>query len=415
MKLTPRERIIALVAIGLILPLTLYFLLSGYLSTDDSYADALREQRRKNRALRNLKLDSELAKARSDGYKTRSLPGNLDEARTAYHSWLLGAAEKRLNSARVRPSSEPRVHGSYYEFTYTVTGVANLKQLTEFLYNFYATDTLHRVRSMHIDPIKDSKNLKLAFVIEALSVEGIEQKPKTVGGEDGAPKIGKFSDKRLTFADKQIADYTRAITTRNIFGPANNAPKFNSISRKSVSTGSKLSVEIGATDQDPLDTLKITPDGKLPEGADFSDTKDGKSRLSWTPKETGEFKFAFKVTDDGLPPLDDRAELIVMVNKPKPPPPKRTTPRETKPKFDVARYALLSAIFQSADGQWQAWIDEKPTSKLHKKSVGESFSIGTIKGLVSQINRDELIFEADGKHWRVQLGESLASKQTVEE
>ncbi|MCI0332377.1 MAG: hypothetical protein L0228_04035 [Planctomycetes bacterium] len=92
-----------------------------------------------------------------------------------------------------------------------------------------------------------------------------------------------------------------------------------------------------------------------------------------------------------------------------------TPPRDTTtvrrdppapPKFDDAEQAHFTAAV-GPTGALQAWINVRTTGETLHLAAGEPLKVGAIDGKIVSIEQRSLVYESDGKKYRVALGESL--------
>jgi len=403
MKMTKREKQLAVVSGSLLVVTVLWSIglwLSGTFGSSAKRLQTLEAELAQLERADTLRLQAVMSIA---DYEKRSLPSTLSDARTAYQKWLLATAEKHFGKAItfIGPS-ESANRDIYHQFSYTVGGQGNLQQLTEFLYDFYSIDSLHRIRSMNVQTIDDSKDLRITLVIEALALPG-------------APSSNELnavvSEDRLRYKDSTLDDYSKAILNRNLFAATNREPQLSTISRQQATTGKRTSIKVKATDSDELDKLSYQLD-EAPEGAKISTDKDGSAEISWTPPKAGSYSFKFSVSDDGLPRRKVDGAFEVVVTDPKPPAP--PVARETKPRFDVAKATILVAVVQTSDGTPIIWLDEKvQVQPLHKWTIGKEFTIGSVAGVIRHIGTRDMTFESNGKLMRLEVGKSLADAREL--
>ena len=122
----------------------------------------------------------------------RSLPSDVEVARSLYQGWLLELVEHvGLTDPNVNSSEPSSKKGLYYSLSFSVRGRGTLEQLVQFLYEFYRAGHLHKVRSIGISPLSKSGQLNLAISIEALSIPGA----------DRADQLTTLTSKRLVSSD----------------------------------------------------------------------------------------------------------------------------------------------------------------------------------------------------------------------
>ena len=143
-------------------------------------------------------------------------------------SGFTNCARKRVwktrRFSRCRSSTRGR-KGPYRELSFIVSGQGDVDKLTKFLYGFYATDNLHRIRSLNLTPLPDSRQLKIMMIVDAISMESFDleqlqkQTEQTLSKEqleELAQKVavGTRVEDRLPLG---LADYLSQITGRNLF------------------------------------------------------------------------------------------------------------------------------------------------------------------------------------------------------
>jgi hypothetical protein len=283
----------------------------------------------------------------------------------------------------------------FYEHAFIVNGEADMEGMVKFLHRFYSAGYLHRVKSLTAkgQVEKDKRELNVAMVIEALSLEAAPNDPPDVPAAD--PPLAK-----------DIPSYSQVILGRNFFFPPNNPPRMDPVSRKLGHPNEALTFDVTAKDDDKWDRVvfSLVPNSEM-SGATMTDT----GQFSWTPTETGTYTAVVRVKDSGHPPLTDDKTVTIEVSKPR--------PREivkTKPKWgreDPARDAKVTGIGGPTDNL-QAWITaprglgDQPKT-LHLKA-GDPISIGSFTGVVKQVREREAEFELEGgRTITPRLGQSL--------
>jgi hypothetical protein len=89
----------------------------------------------------------------------------------------------------------------------------------------------------------------------------------------------------------------------------------------------------------------------------------------------------------------------VRESRPRPEPPK-------PPEFDDASQAHFSGAVGAPDAL-QAWINVRTTGETLHLGVGDDLKVGALEGKIVSIERRALVYETDGKQFRVALGQSL--------
>jgi hypothetical protein len=156
-------------------------------------------------------------------YESRSLPGNVEIARSLYQAWLVELVEEvRMLNPSVKSGDPVARRGLYHTLLFSVRAHGTLEQLKNVLFAFYQTDLLHQIRALSIASVSKESQLELTLTIEALVLgQG------AAGGSDGDEQTileefrrrsGRVSD-RLEF--QRLEDY-ELIVQRNLFDAAGN-------------------------------------------------------------------------------------------------------------------------------------------------------------------------------------------------
>jgi len=166
--------------------------------TEKLEKDLMKAKKTFNRA---KKTSQDIAK-----WEARSLPRDPNKARTLYQEWLVDLVEKvGLNSPSFDSGTPSQRGGIYHSLSFSIRGQGSLQQLTNFLYEFYSADHLHRIQSIAITPLRSAGLLDLSISIEALALANSAQTDRLSTGI------------REEFAEKTIEDFA-VIYRRNVFG-----------------------------------------------------------------------------------------------------------------------------------------------------------------------------------------------------
>lgn len=304
--LTRREMILAAVT-GLLLLLlagrTLWSELFGTGRQLRQLRANLQQQvaRLESRLARQKKLEAELA-----AFKARSLPRDAAVARSLYGNWLLELARKSGWRNTFLDVGDSRAAGFYSSFRFNIKAEANWEGVVRFLYAFYSTDYLHRIRLLSLQPRERSDQLDINLSVEALALND-------ASATNALPTL---PPRALAAGDERT--YRSTVVERNLFAA-------------------------------------YTPPRETPRPA-------------------------------------------VTTPPPSPPPP--------PPPFDASRFAFLTGIVGPPD-QLEAWILSRTEGKLYKVREGEQFQIGLLRGRLVRLELRAAEIEADGRRWRVGIGESL--------
>ncbi|NLY00454.1 MAG: hypothetical protein GXY83_30535 [Rhodopirellula sp.] len=130
------------------------------------------------------KRESRLLRAREIGkqltvLQARSLPSDVEIARSLYQGWLLELVNYvELSAPNVDSGNPLSRRGLFNVISFSVRGRGTLEQLTRFLYVFYRAGHLHQIRSLAITPLKGTDLLDLAISIEAIALPTADRKAK---------------------------------------------------------------------------------------------------------------------------------------------------------------------------------------------------------------------------------------------
>lgn len=324
-----------------------------------------------------------LASKKMAEYEARSLPPQAPLARSLYQHWLLTKAQEAgLGDPVVTPAGQRAVLDIYVQQTFSVTGKARYEQIVKFLDDIYRIDLLHRISRLSLKPIKDSKELDVSLTLDAVSVRSAPE----------SQALHNRPSKRLKLESPEL--YQMSIVGRNIFAPANRAPRISGLGKQKAETNRSVSITAKASDPDPLDYVKL----ELTKSPTRDARLDSSGKLSWTPRKAGEYEFEITARDDSFPPHVSTEKLIVTVTDPPPPPPVRDPgpPPEPKLAFDQAKHTVFTALVE-VGGESEVWLFVRPTATLLKLHEGEPFEVGSIKGTIREIGGNEFVFESHAK------------------
>jgi hypothetical protein len=211
MKLQRREKILAAVTAGLVALSAgwILFFSGGSLS----YAELSRQRddlvTQVNRKEMAVKKAAQAARRLAE-WQHRALPSDATDARALYQTWLRELAERfqfhQLN-VDASASGQQSQRNTFTLFAFTLHGRTNLVKLVEFLYAFSSAGHLHQIRSIDVKPVENSPELDVSLTVEAMSLPGA----------DRTNKLTTAQNKTLPRA--KLADYSKTIVGRNVFGP----------------------------------------------------------------------------------------------------------------------------------------------------------------------------------------------------
>jgi hypothetical protein len=209
MKLQRRERILAATAGGLILLLAIWFLFFYGGSLSYSQLTARRDQLLLEVAKKEKQVKAAATAAgRLAEWQRRALPSDVADARIHYQAWLRElAARLEFQQPTIESTGVESKPKTYALLKYKVHCRTNLAKLIEFLYEFYSAGHLHQIRLIDINTVPNSPDIDVNIDVEAMSLPSADRRNKLT------------EERGHTLCLKTLADYSKAIATRNLFGP----------------------------------------------------------------------------------------------------------------------------------------------------------------------------------------------------
>ena len=396
--MNPREKLVAVGIATVISALLAWYGVFGYFRqvdakerTRDSLATEVKKKQKEQR-------NSQLASKRLADYEERSLPPDSNLAKSLYESWLIKTTqETKLSDVTITASPKALVKNTFYRLTFKIKARGELPQLVDFLYQFQRTDWLHRIDSMHLTPLNDSRQIDADLTISALSVN-------TAPASDELEERASEKMKAIP-----LTDYRDPIINRNFFGAPNRQPQLDLPQQLEAVVNRTFEYSVKATDPDGLDHVSF----KLAETSDPSAKLDSETgKFTWQPKEKGEFAFKIVASDDGLPSQTSGSKLVKVTVK-DPPPKIEAKVEPKKPGFDDAKYTVLTVVIDKT-GVGEIWLHVRTKGETRILQSGDKFAIGSVKGEVSEIGVDDAILLIDGKLRRFTVGQILASTDATD-
>ncbi len=126
--------------------------------------------------------EARVAGKKIERWKKKSLPSDIETARSLYRNWLLEVIrEAKLQNATVGSGSPASQYGLYRAMPFDVKARGTLLQLTNALFRFYNSDQLHEIKSLRITPVGNSGQFDISLGIEALIIPGSKRKSLNTG------------------------------------------------------------------------------------------------------------------------------------------------------------------------------------------------------------------------------------------
>ena len=378
-----RERTLAIV-VGLLLAVAVGMFTWNWVSS------AFRKKRGALAALENQVEDrqrveraGQLAAERVRDYETRSLPSNLELAKSLYQDWLLDLVTDEIgfdDPMVDRLLSRPRGN-VYTQLEFRVGGKGDLEQATEFLHKFYSAGHLHRIGRLTLKPARDSDDVTVDAQVQAL----------VLPGTDRADTLSDQPSQRLAKSD--FSKYREVFVARNVFGPGNEPPRLSRISQREAVLGEEFQYRIRADDPDRSGQLSFRLLGEVPEGAKI-DQQSG--QLSWQPEELGKYDFTVQVTDEGIPAESVEQTFTVAVVEPPVREPSGTEDEE---------FTYVTAVTQ---GQRRlVWLLHRTSGERFKLEEGDSFRAGDLRGKIQKIGARDAELVLQDRTLTVAVGQNV--------
>lgn len=339
-----------------------------------------------------LRLSAEPA-GRMEEYQRRSLPSDLERARSLYQTWLLNLVKDAgFEDTQVSVLPARSEKGVYHVLGFSVSGRGNLPKMVSFLHRFYSADLLHRVRRLHVKRVPGTKQLDLAVAIDAVSLPTA----------DSTDKLNEQAARQL--AHGELTAYLETILKRNLSGPANKEPTIEVPAELTKHVGDVVAFTVKGQDSDKLDQISYGIEGSGLANAKIDATSGA---FQWPAEKIGEYEVVVAATDDGFPPKTGRQAVKIRITERPPEAPQETA--APKPSFDLAKFAFVTAITEDA-GKRQAWISLRAEGKLLKLFEGDEFQIGEVTVKITRIAEKAVELDAAvlEKRLLVTLGQNVA-------
>lgn len=400
-NISPRERVLALAVGALVVLMGGFYVFRQVEAGFKQRAQTLERLRGEKRQKTRLVQSGLVAQQRLQGYQERSLPPSPQQARQLYTDWLLnGVTEIGFSEPKVSPvTGGPRSPTEAYTAqAFSVSGAGSLEMLTRLLYQFYSVDYLHRVKSLQVTP-RDAKTISFAMTVEALSLP------------DAPERDALHHPPAQRLAESDLQSYVDAICGRNMFGPPNTPPTL-SVAGVTTHANQEVTLAPSASDSDKDDRLIYSWESQDVTGARF-DAQTGK--LSWTPRQPGEYTVTLAVKDDGVPARTTRQQVKITVTQPPAPVYIAPSPPQVrKPPYEQVQFTYVNGITE-VDGRRQVWMIDRRTGKSYWLYEGDPFQVGDFRAQVKHIGDLDVEFEWYGRRAVAPLGENLTENKELEE
>ncbi len=394
-NLTQREKILALATFGTLGIAILFggfFWFMGHYNANEATLRSIHGQIEREDARTRQAMAATRRKA---WYTATSMNRDTAQAKNEYIAWLkktlrddIGVDLKGVDPERTTALSHEGVKVAD-QISFSIRPVMTLDQLTRFLEKFYSLDALHRISSFKLTPQTESVGrkkvrtgkLKTGFQLQVLCLTAAGQESQ-FGFHFRPPGVS-------------LEQARETIVRRDIFGPANNSPVVKAKTRSSYETGKDISLRLTATDADKDDRLTLEMLSGDVENAEFVPAADGRSGSLKIPgQESGQYKFIFKVTDNGLPKRSTQ-ETVTIRFKDKP---VKIVKKEPEPELvDFAQETRITGNLKDRKGNWLVLIKSQLDGRSWRLGIGESFQLDDKTWKVQTINKASATFSVNGE------------------
>jgi hypothetical protein len=205
MAMKQREQMMALILGGLGTILVLYWGYSKYQSMFDA-RQAQITTLTKDVSRMDLQVKQiNRAIAKRTELEKRSLPTDLFAAQTLYQNWLLSLVKDKLTEPVITPRAAQGKPIGFEKLGFDVKGQGKLEAITRVLYDFYASNHLHRITLLDIKPDAKGGTMSLSMHVEPIILPGTDRKDK----------LASVSGNPLEYDN--FAVYEKGIVGRNLF------------------------------------------------------------------------------------------------------------------------------------------------------------------------------------------------------
>lgn len=421
-NMTPLEKKLCIV-VGSMLPIVLLFV--GFFWFMDSYdannrkIDDLMAQieEQEDKQQRGVK-----ASDRRGYYRITSLPAKTSRARSVYKTWLDDVIKKECgmtyNGVRFKEAGALQYERDSIGIrnVFSIRPKGTLEQLTKFLHTFYSADQMHRINKLSIKPISKASRGKPPVLTGELQTE-IEI--ETLSMKDGPENIDAFPAWKRDLPE--LDEFTNKVLSRNIFGPANNEPSFDSPRNTKFKTVESeqdaldkyetVVVSVKDADKDNLLSFELVEQsGQEDYGVVLGEQPRTASVRRISLRVPKQFKattipISLKVSDDGLPAKSDQIDFSVVFTPPK-------TKKVAKKKDPVmAKEVALTyviGLMRGSDNRWVARVHLMTNPRSQELGEGDSITLDKVEWKVVEVTPDVVTFEIDGERKSFEVNSCLA-------
>ncbi len=405
-NMTERERKLGLAVLCLVPAFLLFYVFMNYSSKYSTNQKEIIQIKTQLEQQEDLQLSALNAVRRREYYDLYSLPNDLNTTKIQYEGYLkqlTKECELAIDVFNPRNSGKNEISylGSngrtkvFEQISYTLSGKGNLEQITAFLHRFYSLNMVQRISQITIDPIMVGGGGEKEF--ERAGPHKITMNVEVISMVSAQPSR-EFENDYQTLK-KSLDEYNMAILSRNMFGPANNAPQLSSGMKKTISESSdSISYQISATDKDKNDKLKFELLSTEIKDAKLVQVNPDSPRATFSCESLppGDYKFRVLVTDNGYPNKSTEQECILTIRE-------KAAVVVTEPEDPVEEPAVRFAGATEINGVWGVGDEQKvgiwirPTDENLVCQVGSTFKLDELEWKITKIDVREIEIECNGE------------------
>lgn len=161
----------------------------------------------------------------------RSLPSDLEKARSLYKAWLLTKAKNSgVTVNDIKPAAKTKTSPEYKAIGYQIEAEGTLTNVISLLYEFYHSPLLHQITKLRLTRPVGAPQMQVSLEVEALCLPLATSVNDLPEGDSKRLKLGSIADYQKVLSDRDIA--TVYSPPRPPAPPTTNAapgapPKFN--------------------------------------------------------------------------------------------------------------------------------------------------------------------------------------------
>ncbi len=161
----------------------------------------------------------------------RSLPTDLEKARSLYKAWLLTKAKNSgVTVNDIKPAAKTKTSTEYKAIGYQIEAEGTLTSVVSLLYEFYRSPLLHQITKLKLTRPVGAPQMQVSLEVEALCLPLATSTNDLPEGDSKRPKLATVAEYQKVLGERDIA--TVYSPPRPPAPPAANStpgapPKFN--------------------------------------------------------------------------------------------------------------------------------------------------------------------------------------------